>query len=135
MKYVGMDHIVLRVRDREESLRFYGEVLGMEKLRVDEWRAGENGFPSVRVTEGTIIDLMAQAVDATEPGRAEGRNMDHFCLVLPPKEWEGLVGELRRTGVAPDAEPRRPWGARGRGVSVYILDPDGNQIEVKSYPS
>ena len=36
-----MDHIVLRTRDVEESLRFYIEILGLEVERVEQWWAGE----------------------------------------------------------------------------------------------
>jgi catechol 2,3-dioxygenase-like lactoylglutathione lyase family enzyme len=25
------------------------------------------------------------------------------------------------------------WGARGQATSVYFLDPDGNEIEVRTY--
>jgi len=25
------------------------------------------------------------------------------------------------------------WGARGRATSVYFLDPDGNEIELRCY--
>jgi catechol 2,3-dioxygenase-like lactoylglutathione lyase family enzyme len=25
------------------------------------------------------------------------------------------------------------WGARGQAMSVYFLDPDGNEIEVRCY--
>ena len=133
MKITGLDHIVLRVRDLEASLGFYGDLLGMERIRVDEWRAGKVNFPSLRVSEGTIIDLFPLASDATEAGRDERRNLDHYCLQVAPEEWEGLLGELQRLGVAPGGDPLQRWGARGRGTSVYIHDPDGNQLELKSY--
>ena len=133
MKISGMDHIVLRVRDREASLRFYGDLLGMEKLRVGEWREGKVGFPSIRVSPGTIIDLAPQSPSAGESGSGEGRNLDHFCLVVAPEAWHGLLGELRHAGVAPAEEPLQRWGAPGRGASIYIHDPDGNQLELKFY--
>jgi catechol 2,3-dioxygenase-like lactoylglutathione lyase family enzyme len=132
MKIVGMDHIVLRVRDREAALRFYGDLLGMEKLRVPEWREGKVGFPSVRVSQGTLIDLAPQTEDTPKDG--SHRNLDHFCLEVAPGSWEGLLEELRRAGVIPTDEPRSRWGAQGRGTSVYIHDPDGNQLELKKYP-
>ena len=54
-----MDHIVLRTRDVEQSLRFYTEVLGMQPERVEQWRAGEVRFPSARLNADTIIDFFA----------------------------------------------------------------------------
>ena len=44
VKITEMDHIVLRVKDVEVSLRFYSEILGLETERVDRWRAGEVRF-------------------------------------------------------------------------------------------
>ena len=133
MKVVGLDHIVLRVRDREETLRFYGDLLGMEKLRVQEWHDGKAPFPSVRISEGTIIDLVSRnegelALDDDAP-----RNLDHFCLVAAPGGWEHLLQELQDAGIISEAEILERWGARGSGKSVYIHDPDGNQIEIKTY--
>ena len=49
VKITEMDHIVLRNKDVEVSLRFYTEVLGMQAERVEQWRAGEVRFPSARI--------------------------------------------------------------------------------------
>lgn len=65
---VGLDHIVLRCRDIEASLAFYTDRLGLAPDRVDEWRAGDVPFPSVRVDPTTIIDLFS--------GEPDGTNMD-----------------------------------------------------------
>ena len=56
---VGLDHLVIDVADVERSLAFYVGELGLEPVRVDEWRRGEVLFPSVRVDPTTIIDLLA----------------------------------------------------------------------------
>ena len=62
VKITEMDHIVLRVKDVEESLRFYTEVLGMKSERVDQWRAGEIRFPSARINADTIIDFFGKRI-------------------------------------------------------------------------
>jgi catechol 2,3-dioxygenase-like lactoylglutathione lyase family enzyme len=31
-------------------------------------------------------------------------------------------------------EPTERYGARGMGLSVYVLDPDGNIVELKQKP-
>jgi catechol 2,3-dioxygenase-like lactoylglutathione lyase family enzyme len=122
----GLDHLVLRVADVERSLAFYLDTLGMAPVRVDEWRAGEVLFPSVRVDERTIIDVLAAAPD--DPA---GRNVDHFCLVVEPTDLHGLAdsGSVDVVG-----GPANLFGARGQGEALYVRDPDGNVLELRYYP-
>ena len=77
-KVTAFDHVVVNVADVERSLRFYCDELGLEPLRVDEWRRKEVFFPSVRVDATTIIDLL-------EVPRS-GENVNHFCLVVEPAD-------------------------------------------------
>jgi catechol 2,3-dioxygenase-like lactoylglutathione lyase family enzyme len=58
VKAVALDHVVLNVADVERSLAWYCGELGLEGLRVEEWRRGEVFFPSLRLDETTIIDLL-----------------------------------------------------------------------------
>ena len=118
----GMDHIVLRVADVERSLAWYTEMLGLDGVRVDAWRAGTVPFPSVRIDAGTIIDLIA--------GERGGENMDHLCLVVAAADVDAVVADDRFTVVdGPDWR----FGARGDGWSVYVTDPDGNVVELRTY--
>jgi catechol 2,3-dioxygenase-like lactoylglutathione lyase family enzyme len=55
MRITALDHIVLNVRDIERALKFYTQVLGLPGERVEEFRAGKVGFPSVRINSDTII--------------------------------------------------------------------------------
>jgi catechol 2,3-dioxygenase-like lactoylglutathione lyase family enzyme len=58
MQFAAIDHIALNVDDVDRSLAFYHEALGLDIERIDDFRAGKVGFPSVRVTSQTVIDLM-----------------------------------------------------------------------------
>ncbi|WP_327073747.1 VOC family protein [Kitasatospora purpeofusca] len=119
----AFDHLVLNVRDIERSLEFYGGLLGLEPVRVDEWRAGKVSFPSLRVTPETIIDLMSRP-------RGES-NVDHICLTVDPLDWQQVID----TGVFKVLEGPVPrYGARGSATSVYVQDPDGNTVELRWYP-
>lgn len=119
---IELDHIVLNVVDVERSLRFYCEELGLEGVRVDEWRRQEVFFPSVRVNAGTLLDLLQL------PRR--GENVDHFCLVVAPVDFEALKASGRFEVVD---GPDRRFGARGDGTSLYIRDPDRNLVELRYY--
>lgn len=103
-------------------MAWYVDVLGLVPLRVDEWRAGRVPFPSVRVDEGTIIDLIE---GEHEPGR-----LDHVCLVVEPTDLAALAASGRVDVVE---GPVTRWGARGEGTSLYVRDPDGTVVELRHY--
>jgi catechol 2,3-dioxygenase-like lactoylglutathione lyase family enzyme len=128
MKVLGLDHIVINVTDLDESLKFYGEVLALEVLRLDQFRRGQVGFPSLRVSADTIIDLRP-----VESASDVGANVDHFCLVVESAKMEALREELMADGVAVHSSVGSRWGAGGDGMAFTISDPDGNKIELKSY--
>ncbi|MBA0050468.1 VOC family virulence protein [Streptomyces sp. AJS327] len=123
MRVTDFDHLVLTTGDVERSLDFYCGRLGMEPVRVDEWRAGKVPFPSVRVSGTTIIDVLA--------GERGESNVDHFCLVVEPLEWRQVVDSGDFTVLE---GPVERFGARGTAYSVYVRDPDGNTVELRWYP-
>ena len=125
----GLDHVVLLVRDLPKARRFYEEVLGctvdreLPKYGMLQLRAG-----------ASLIDLVDIGSDAGEWGRPEvegGRNMDHVCIATGPCEEQAMRAHLARHGITIVEEGIR-YGAQGDGMSFYIFDPSGNQIELKS---
>jgi len=52
-----MDHMVLNVKNDERMIDFYSKVMLFAPERLEEYRAGEAPFPSVRLNSDTIIDL------------------------------------------------------------------------------
>jgi catechol 2,3-dioxygenase-like lactoylglutathione lyase family enzyme len=125
LRITGFDHLVLRCADVETALAWYVDTLGLAPVRVEEWRRGAVPFPSVRVSAGTIIDLIPTAGVVTE------RNVDHFCLVADRATVDAIAadpGTFRIHG-----EPGVRFGAQGDGWSVYVDDPDGNVVEIRSY--
>ena len=126
-----MDHIVLRVKDVEESLRFYSELLGLPVERVEQWRSGEVRFPSVRINADTIIDLFAS--DQETISKEGARNQDHYCMVIEPTDMEALKAGFEALGVGIQAGPGKRWGSHGDGISLYIYDPDNNVVELRHY--
>ena len=122
MRVTGLDHLVLRCRDVEASLHFYGDMLGLDTIDADRWRAKEVFFPSVRIDDTTIIDLLEVA--------PEGCNVDHFCLVIEPTDLAELAA---RDDLEVVEGPVQRGGAGGVGWSVYVRDPDGHLVELKQY--
>ena len=125
----ALDHIVLNVADVERSLAFYGGVLGLGAERVDAWRRGELRFPSVRVSESTIIDLVQAPAEPAE----RRLNLAHFCLVTDAEDLDAVARELSAAGVTIEVGPAVRSGARGNALSIYFRDPDDNLVELRTY--
>ncbi len=136
IRIIELDHIVLNVSDIDRSLEFYIGVLGLRAERVQEFKQGKVGFPSVRINEHTIIDLFPmkdKGATPKESGEKVQGNLNHFCLVTDREYFSGIVDYLKDHGILIRNGPISRWGARGQATSVYFLDPDGNEIEIRCY--
>jgi catechol 2,3-dioxygenase-like lactoylglutathione lyase family enzyme len=133
-KISELDHIVLNVGDIERSLQFYTGVMGLKAERLEEFRSGKAGFPSVRINADTIIDLFPVRGRQSRPSDGEpAGNLNHFCMVTGKEDFAGIVDYLKDNNISIREGPVSRWGARGRATSVYFLDPDGNEIEIRCY--
>jgi catechol 2,3-dioxygenase-like lactoylglutathione lyase family enzyme len=125
VRTIGIDHYVLHVADVERSLSWYQQHLGLEPLRVEEWRRGEAPFASLRIDATTIIDLFAAP--------RTGENVNHVALVVAPDTDLAALAASGELGVVDG--PGERWGAQGIGYSIYVTDPDGNVVELRTYGS
>jgi len=113
----------------KQSLDFYQRALGLSAERVEAWQRGEVGFPSLRINESTIIDLVSGSAGQS-PARS---NLAHFCLVTDSPNLDQAIQTLQAAGVAIETGPARRSGARGDALSIYFRDPDKNLIELRTY--
>jgi len=129
MAVCALDHIVLNVADVERSLQFYQTALGLAAERVEAWRRHEVGFPNVRISPSTLIDL----VKAPESESQGTPNLAHFCLVTDSPNLDEAMQALAAAGVPVETGPAIRSGARGNALSIYFRDPDHNLIELRTY--
>ena len=125
MKVRGVDHYVLTVPDNdavEAVVAWYRDELGLVPERLDEWRRGEVLFASLRISDTTIIDVFQ--------GERSGTNVDHVALVVDDVDLDSLAASGR---FEVDMGPADLWGAQGTGRGLYIRDPAGNRVELRTY--
>ncbi len=102
--------------------------------RLEEFRAGKELFPSVRLNADTIIDLFPKKMWEKSARSGSGReNLNHFCIALSASAWQAVVERLQANGVSIEEGPVPRWGEHGTGTSVYFRDPEGNLVEVRYY--
>ena len=115
---------------------FYSKLLQFETERVEEYRAGEVEFPSIRLNRDFVIDLFPQKLEdqTSDAPQGDGReNLNHFCFVVDKKEWDELLEHLKTHDVMIEEGPDERWGARGTGRSFYFRDPEGKVLEARCY--
>ena len=122
MRVKGVDHFVLTVPDVEAVIAWYRDELGLAPERLEEWRRGEVLFASLRITDTTLIDVFQ--------GERTGTNVDHVALVVDGIDLDELAASGR---FEVDMGPADLWGAQGTGRGLYIRDPAGNRVELRTY--
>jgi catechol-2,3-dioxygenase len=122
---LGIDHVVLRATDPPALERFYIEALGctleLRQGKLTQLRAGR-----------TLIDIVPtdEAGPAGGTSRSGGANLDHLCLRIEPFDPAAIARHLAAHGASCGPEASR-YGAEGRGPSIYLIDPEGNGVELK----
>ncbi len=126
MNVKELGHLVLYVRDLERSRHFYRDVLGWREIAPD----GGMRFPAAAFTSGrTHHELLLIEVGPNAAPIPSGRRVGLYHFGLKVGTTDDELREARDALVAAGA---RIVGASDHGVthSLYIEDPDGNEIEL-----
>ena len=147
MNSVGVSHIAVCVRDLDESLKFYRDILGMTVTvdRVQDTSAG--GLPYVyahrRATrrqailtygEGAVPTLVMTSHPGDDPDGAPIKldqvGISHISFTVP--DVKALADELIAKGVALAGPMDGFTGADGAVSSIFVYDPDGILVQFDS---
>lgn len=117
-----LDHLVLTVRDIEDTVRFYTDALGMEKEVFGEGRVALK-FGAQKINLHQTGKEFEPKACAPTPGSAD------LCFLtdLPIQEaYDRVTG--KNVHIVEGIVPRT--GATGPIQSFYFRDPDQNLIEI-----
>jgi catechol 2,3-dioxygenase len=128
MEIKELGHIVLYVHNIERSAAFYGEILGWKQLKSADNRLGP--MPVALFSSGrTHHELLLIEVGENAQDLPQGRHVGlyHFGLKVgdTDDELRAAIRRCEESGV-------RIVGMSDHTVthSLYIMDPDGNEIEL-----
>ena len=121
-----LDHFILAVNDRQQSIDFYTRVLGLT------YEGEREPFSVIRVTPELILLL----------GPWGTKGGQHLAFSVSRVEFNDAMERLRRHGVEYGDSvqsvgnmraPGNADGAKGASKSVYVLDPNRHLIELTYY--
>jgi catechol 2,3-dioxygenase-like lactoylglutathione lyase family enzyme len=121
----SLDHLVLTVRNIEDTARFYSRVLGMHVISFGEGRKAL-AFGSQKINLHEFGKEFEPKAGLPTPGSAD------LCFITRAPLAE-FIAHLADSGVEIIEGPVKRSGAKGEILSVYFRDPDMNLIEVSNY--
>ena len=106
----GLNHITIAVSNLEQSLLFYCDLLGMKA--------------HVRWDKGAYLSLenlwFCLSCDEVSPAK----DYSHLAFDIAEADFPAFAAKLLQAGV-------KEWKQnKSEGDSLYLLDPDGHQLEV-----
>lgn len=125
MEVKDLGHIVFFVRDLERSVHFYRDVLGFKEIGP----AGRGVAAFVSASGRTHHELLLIEVGPEAPRPPTGHRAGFYHVGLKVGD---SIEELRQAKAELEREGVQIVGMSDHTVtkSIYLLDPDGNEVEV-----
>ena len=120
----GLAEVVLNVRDASRAVAFYGGLLGLKRM-TPEGQPGPIFFRTGAATDRVpsllvLVPLSPEAQDFREP-----RTLHHLSLTIPAAAFD----EARETLVSAGVKVRDGKHPVLAVRTMYVTDPDGNEVE------
>ncbi len=127
IRVLGIDHAAISVVDLDRSLKFYTQVLG---LNISEREYQKPGVEYFLDCGTSLIGLIQGDPNGDHHEMQDGGvGGNHVSFRVPTSEFDRVVEELKERSVTITFQKKRE-----RSWSVYFLDPDGNKLEITSWP-
>ncbi|MBX7044371.1 MAG: VOC family protein [Ignavibacteria bacterium] len=124
IKTEGLDHIAITVKDMQQTIKWYTEVIGLEHVHKDKW----DGVPAFLLANGSGIAVFPANVSLDDSGPAnEKYDVRHFAFRVNRENFERAKKIYREKNLEYKIEDHEIC------YSIYTKDPDGYIVELTTY--
>lgn len=121
---IGIAEIVLWTADQARALAFYRDLLGLEVISPPELRnvflkAGEGNY-------GIPQMLVLVPRGEAQAGERPGGQLHHLAFEVSPDQFDAQSAVLEAAGYRPRDGKHPVFASR----TIYVDDPDGNEVEL-----
>ena len=117
MAVVGIEEIFLKVTDMVKAIEFYNGILDIPLDKQD----GERTY--LQLDRGHLV---LQIENHT--GRHQGGGPLHFAMTVTEEEFDEILAKFDGGRYF----TRGPYGEKGKGRALFMIDPDGNEAEINT---
>ncbi len=128
-----LEYVGLRVRDLERSVRFYSGLFGLREVKRGDFRdQGAGVWVGLRdPTSGVLLELNWYPPGSRYGTRyLPGEGLDHVGFSVPKPQLPRVYRRIVARGARPTGIDPKKTG----GWQAYVLDPDGNWVELYGVP-
>lgn len=116
-----LDHVAIRVKDIDTSVKWYEKLLGLTSYKLPEW--GE--FPVFLLSGKSGIALFPANPNDTELDKtSKNVKIDHFAFNVTQANFNKARAHYDQLGIQYDFQDHHYFH------SIYTLDPDGHKVEL-----
>ena len=123
----GIDHVAFNVRNLDQAVKFYTEVIGLKITEREPSKPGVEYFLDCGPSLLGIIQ--AKDMDKSHPFENEGLGANHFSFRVHAKDFDEMIRNFEAHHVKIEFAKKRE-----KSWSLYFYDPDGNKLEVTAWP-
>jgi len=123
----GLAEVVLNVRDASHAVAFYGGLLGLARM-TPEGQPGPIFFRVGQATDRVPSLLVLVPLSPGTPDFQRPRTLHHLALTIPAAAFEAARATLTKAGVEVRDGKHPVLAVR----TMYVTDPDGNEVELIS---
>ncbi|MGE0267180.1 MAG: VOC family protein [Candidatus Omnitrophota bacterium] len=124
---LGIDHVAINVRNIDQSVEFYTQVVG---LKITDREPSKPGIEYFLDAGPSLIGIIqADNLDDEHPFAHTGLGANHFSFRVHADDFEPFIQRLEKHHVRIEYAKKRP-----KSWSLYFYDIDGNKVEATSWP-
>jgi len=144
--FLGIDHTAITVRNTENSIKFYRDLLGMtvaggsfnvgtEQERLDSLSGAKVRVTGLKTVVGTpgveFLEYELPAAGRPMPTDTRATDLWHWQVTLVVSDAEAAAGLLRSTStLVSSGVVAMPDGALGFKKGFLVRDPDGHVMQI-----